>query len=487
MMSWSLRRLLLFLTILLTAVALRAAEPDGLAGQADQAVRRACDFFHGQVSSQGGYLWKYSADLKKREGEGRADAQTVWVQPPGTPAVGQAYLDVYQQLGDNHYLQLARTAGQCLIDGQLRSGGWDYRIELDPARRRRTSYRVDPGSAGRNTTTLDDDTTQSALRFLIRLDEALEFQDPAIHNAAQVGLAALLAAQYPNGAWPQRFEKPADPAEFPVLQASYPETWPREWPAPKYADYYTLNDNTLVDTIDLMLLAAAIYEDPRYRRAAMRGADFLLLAQMPDPQPGWAQQYDRQMQPAWARKFEPPAISGSESAGAIRCLLRAYSETGQRKYLDAAGRGLEYYRRVRLPAGGLARFYELKTDRPLYFTKTYELTYDNSDVPTHYSFEGGDWTAALTRQHQTLTTTPTDRLRPAPVVSPRRPAKMSASLAARARQTIDSLDARGAWVEAGRLRYHGDDDETREVIDCRTFAENIRLLAGFIAAARADG
>ena len=31
--------------------------------------------------------------------------------------------------------------------------------------------------------------------------------------------------------------------------------------------------------------------------------------QMPDPQPGWAQQYDYDMRPMWARKFEPAAIT----------------------------------------------------------------------------------------------------------------------------------------------------------------------------------
>ena len=57
---------------------------------------------------------------------------------------------------------------------------------------------------------------------------------------------------------------------------------------------------------------------------------------------------------------------------------------------------LAYLKKSLLPDGRLARFYELKTNKPLYFTKTYELTYDDSDMPTHYSFKcptataGGD-------------------------------------------------------------------------------------------------
>ena len=48
--------------------------------------------------------------------------------------------------------------------------------------------------------------------------------------------------------------------------------------------------------------AADIYGESRFTDAAKRGGDFLILAQLPDPQPAWAQQYNAQMQPAWARK-----------------------------------------------------------------------------------------------------------------------------------------------------------------------------------------
>ena len=52
--------------------------------------------------------------------------------------------------------------------------------------------------------------------------------------------------------------------------------------------------------------------------AARRGGDFILLAQMPEPQPAWAQQYNARMEPAWARRFEPASITGGESVGACR-------------------------------------------------------------------------------------------------------------------------------------------------------------------------
>src|SRR5690242_5130579 len=84
-----------------------------------------------------------------------------------------------------------------------------------------------------------------------------------------------------------------------------------------------------------VLEAARIYNEPKYRAVAEKGGEFILLAQMPDPQPAWAQQYDREMHPAWARAFEPPAVTGGESQGIMKTLLVLFQETGNRKYLDA--------------------------------------------------------------------------------------------------------------------------------------------------------
>ncbi len=276
------------------------AADDDLPRQAVQTMRRATQFFRTRVATEGGYLWRYSDDLARREGEGKASARTVWVQPPGTPSVGMAFLEAYQATGDRLFLDAACEAGRCLVRGQLRSGGWTYSITFDPAERKRYAYRVDAPtttSKQRNMSTLDDNTTQAAIRFLVRLDSALG-GDRTLGKAARDALDSVLAAQYPNGAWPQGFEAPPDPANYPVQKASYPETWSRTYEKPSYTGYYTLNDNVLRDTVEMLFEAARIYGDERFRRAAARAGDFLRLAQMPDPQPAWAQQYDPQMRPA---------------------------------------------------------------------------------------------------------------------------------------------------------------------------------------------
>ena len=83
-----------------------------------------------------------------------------------------------------------------------------------------------------------------------------------------------------------------------------------------------------------MLDASDVYRNPRYLAAAKRGGDFLRLAQMPDPQPGWAQTYNIRMQPVWGRKFEPPAISGAESQAVLESLLLLCRRTADKKYLE---------------------------------------------------------------------------------------------------------------------------------------------------------
>jgi len=452
------------------------------ADQAHEALTRAIRYFRENVSAEGGYLWKYRADLKVREGEGTASPTQVWVQPPGTPAVGQAILNAYLATNDPYYLKVARDAGQALIRGQLNSGGWNYVIEFAPEKRNGYAYRVDKSSKGKNVTTLDDNNTQSALRFLMRLDAAQKNSDPELSAAIDYGLNALVKAQYPNGAWPQRYEEFPDPEKFPVRPASYPETWSRTFPKSNYYSFYTLNDNTISDVIDTLLEADRQYREPKYRAAALKGGDFFLLAQMPDPQPGWAQQYDADMHPAWARKFEPPAITGSESQNAMKLLLRLYEQTGDAKYLQPLPKALAYYRTCVLKEGRLARFYELQTNRPLYFNTKYELGYDDSDLPTHYGFKVSNNLDQIAREYERLKAIEPSTL-PRPAKKSGVPS-LSATLRKEAKEVVAALDAQGRWLERGHMEHSEDSRET-DVLDCRTFIQRVETLSRFLAASRA--
>lgn len=455
------------------------------ADAARKALHRAVRFFREHCSAGGGYVYKVSSDLTLRQGEEPVGQTTAWIQAPGTPSVGTAYLEAYRLTRDPLLLEAARETAGSLLRGQLVSGGWDNQMEFDPAERKKHAYRVDvsPGaSVGklRNTTTFDDDKSQFAARFLMNLDRELEFKDAPLHEAVLYALDAFVKAQYPNGAWPQRYNEFPRADDFPVRKASIPEEWPREFSGVKYSSYYTLNDGAISDLIETMLDAWDLYKDPKYLDAARRGGDFFLLAQLPEPQPGWAQQYDLEMHPAWARKFEPPAVSGGESQGVMQTLMLLYRRTGDRKYLEPIPKALAYYHKCLLSDGRLARFYELGTNKPLYFTRDYVLTHSDDDLPTHYAFKVSGRIDRLKEQFDDVSSLPPDQLwKP----STRKPPKMSSALAQKARSVAEALDARGAWVEDGSIETRDRGDVRTKLMDSKSFCRNCITLAEYLSAA----
>jgi len=449
--------------------------------EATGALKKAVQFFRCEVSTHGGYLWRYSGDLKLREGEGKASETMAWVQPPGTPTVGQAFLDAYEATGEKLYLDAARDTAEALLRGQLRSGGWDYRIEFDPENRQRYGYRDNPARQGqRQKTTLDDNTSQSAVRFLMRIDEILKFKDKKIHEAVTFALDSMIKAQFPNGGWDQWWDQlPSghSPQQYPLVKASYPESWPRVWPN-DWTGCYFLNDNVMGDMIVTMLDAYETYGEKSYLTCALKAGDFLLLAQMPQPQPAWAQQYDLNMHPVWDRKFEPPAISGGESQGVMETLMLLSRKTAKPKYLEPIPRAIRYFRGSQLSGSRLARFYELKTNKPLFFTKDYKLTYSSDDMPTHYGFIVDSRLDRIEARYRTLLST---ALADTESGAAKQTVRLTPALIRQTRTVIDRMDERGAWVERGQLRYHKIEPASG-IIDCQTFVNNISILCRFLTA-----
>jgi hypothetical protein len=157
-----------------------------------------------------------------------------------------------------------------------------------------------------------------------------------------------------------------------------------------------------------------------------------------------------------------------------------YRQTGDKKYLEPIPRALDYLAKSEVSPGRLARFYELKTNRPLYFTKQYELAYTADDLPTHYAFIIGSNVVSLRDEYEKLLATDSSRLKPARKAEDY---QLTPALASSARAAIDSLDSRGAWVESGRLRASGQPvDRPTRVITTQTFVRNINTLSRFIAA-----
>ena len=459
-----------------------SADP-ALVQQAAEAARTAVRFLRDSVAEEGGYLWAYSGDLSLREGEfhpalgtQRPPATTIWVQPPGTPSVGMAMLDLWEATGDTFFLDGAKAAATALVRGQLVSGGWAYQIDFSPADRSRWAYRTDLGDAAppegaRNVSTLDDRTTQAALRLLMRVDAATS--DSAIHEATEYGLLAFVRAQYQNGAWPQRYT-----SEGPGSGG--------------YSGFYTFNDATINTCIDLMLEAWRLLGDERWLASAVKGGDFIIASQLPAPQQGWAQQYDEDMQPAHARSFEPRAVCASVTRRNIRTLVDLYLATGEERFLAPIPPALDWLERSVIPIprayfearnrpvadSGWARLYEIGTNTPIFGDRDGLVHYTWAELSEERRLGYGwysVWQDGAARLYAEVQEKGRDAMlaerqaREAP--SGGALAQEITGLEPRVRSTVQALGTDGRWL----------DDEGW--IRMRDYNRNFRTLARYLALA----
>ena len=438
--------------------------------EAATVMKRAAEFFHGKVARHGGYVYHYSPDLEERWGEGRATPDQVWVQEPGTPAVGSAFVAAFEATSDPFYLQAAKEAAAAVMHGQLQSGGWTNAVDFDPQGSQAALYRNGQGKPkGKNFSTLDDGITQGALRFLLRLEKVQPEAVPGLKNSIDVALDALLAAQFANGGFPQGWQGPVE--DRPIVKAHYPDyDWRTENRIKNYWDHYTLNDGVCGQVAATLELAVRLRGDLRCKDALLKLGDFLLLAQMPEPQPAWAQQYDPQMRPIWARKFEPPAIAGRESEDAMLTLIHIAKLTREARFVATIPAARAWMERSLLPDGKLSRYYELQTNRPLYMTDDYELTHDDRKLPKHYGWQNEsrlkEIDAAMAGLRQNATEPP---------VLPSADA---------IREVIAAMDDQGRWIS----RYDGQMlvgqpkfAMGQEYLSSAVFAENVTLISRFLA------
>lgn len=471
--------LLSLLVVIGNSPRLLAGADDDLQKQAGAALHRAIGFYRDKVATHGGYVYHYSLDLNERWGEGVATHDQIWVQPPGTPTVGMALLKAYAATGNREYLDTATKAAEALIYGQLASGGWTNSVDFNPQGNHVAQYRNGKGK-GKNNSTLDDGITQSAIRFLVRTDRAHEFKHKAIHDAAQFALNALLQAQYDNGAFPQVWTGPVS-AAVTARKASYPEhDWRTEGKVKNYWNMFTLNDNIAGNVTLALREAWDVYQDDKYKAALLKLGDFLLLAQLPDPQPAWSQQYDLEMRPIWARRFEPAAVTGSESQDVLESLLRIHELSGDAKYLEPFPRALAYLRKSLLPDGRLSRYYELRTNKPLYMERRndeYRLTFDDSNLPDHYGWKIASRLDAIEAAFKQAK----ERGRIMPKEISR------AEKEQQVRQIINDLDGQGRWVSAydgERLVGQPKFKPGYRYLSSAVFSRNVENLSDFLEATK---
>ncbi len=281
----------------------------------------------------------------------------------------------------------ARAIADNVIRWQSPQGGWPKDTDLaagppSPAALPETLVR---GGAD----TIDNGATTTPMRFLALMVQAT--RDTRYRAGFDRGVDYLLAAQYPNGGWPQY---------FPLRKGYY--------------SHITYNDDAMVNVLTVLRGAAAgeppydFVDAARRARAAAavaRGIDCILRTQIKQngKLTAWCAQHDEKtLEPAWARNYEPPTLSGGESVGIVRCLMEIEQPTpeivaavnGAVAWLEAVaihGVRLEEFtgadgkrdkRVVADPAAEplWARFYELGTNRPVFTGRDKVLRYAISEI-----------------------------------------------------------------------------------------------------------
>ena len=281
----------------------------------------------------------------------------------------------------------ARDIADTVLLYQLPGGGWPKNRDMTLTPTAEAAARTAPVAADEQMPTIDNGATHIQLRLLARVLSA--HNGSAAHRAAvERGLDYLLAAQYPNGGWPQF---------FPLREGYY--------------SHITFNDDAMAEV--LMVLddvgqgraPFAFVDAGRRARAAdavKKGIDCILRCQVVDrgEKTVWCAQHDEQtFAPAAARKFEPVSLSGGESVGIVRFLMRL--DNPSLEVMAAVESAVAWFRRVqvnglryeRVPAPALpkgfdmvatpdrsapplwARFYELGTDRPIFIGRDAVIRY----------------------------------------------------------------------------------------------------------------
>jgi len=278
----------------------------------------------------------------------------------------------------------ARALGDAILSFQSPTGGWSKQVDYAKGIRPRGMHWSAQGSAEEPwhyTATIDNKSTTEQIRFLVKLWDATgsDSAKRGIGNA----LDYILAAQFPNGAWPQ--------------------VYPLEG---GYHDHITINDNALIEilcVLDLLIRRGA--DDPmmdadRRRLASIafaRGVDCLLHLQF--VQRGtptvWCAQYDSiSLAPAAARLKEPAALSSSESVDIVEFLMKLPAPSPEiRSAIEHAlawfeATALTHLRPVQRdgrtwldPSPGpnprlWARFYDVENNRPMFSGAQDGFVYD---------------------------------------------------------------------------------------------------------------
>jgi len=245
-------------------------------------------------------------------------------------------------------------------------------------------------------TTFDNSTTYTHIEYLAKVYSQTKIEK--YKDACLKGIAFTLSAQFQNGGWPQYF-----PLEN------------------NYSRRITFNDGAFIGV--MQLLKKIVDGNPDFsfvgndvrgkvKLAFEKGLDCILKTQITDngKLTAWCQQHDEiNLSPAWARADEPPSICNGESATVVLFLMSLPNPN--EKIIKSVQSAVKWFNDSKIyhtkvetvPAppekskyktttydkvvvtDQLAppiwtRYYELKTERPLFCDRNSKFLYSLAEV-----------------------------------------------------------------------------------------------------------
>jgi PelA/Pel-15E family pectate lyase len=299
----------------------------------------------------------------------------------------------------------ARHIADVIVSFQTPAGGWGKNMNMGgPVRVQGQSFVPDnsnrlpsPGDfdAARDPSwhyvgTLDNDATTTEMQFLAKVQAIIPRADGEVYRAAFLrGVRYLLAAQYPNGGWPQ--------------------VWPLDG---GYHDAITFNDDAVYNATELLTEVSEGKPEEAFVPAELRdkatpavanALKCILAAQfrVSGRQTIWGQQVDMlTLNPVSARNYEPAALSSEESAHLLMYLMSLPRPSASVK--TAISDGISWLRAHAIynkavvggrntaegrhlieqqGAGPLwARFYALDTEKPIFGDRDKTLHDDMNEI-----------------------------------------------------------------------------------------------------------
>ena len=264
-----------------------------------------------------------------------------------------------------------RKALDCILSWQTEHGNWPKNMD--------TTRKEYSGKGKKPAGTFDNGATIGEMRVLaraVRVTGEIRYRKAFLR-----GFDHILKAQYPNGGWPQF---------YPLSKG--------------YHRHITFNDDTMIRVMEFLrdVTKSKEYQflDKERRAAAGKaieqGLACILKCQvvMNDTPTVWcAQHHAKTLMPVQARSYEHPSLSGAESAGILLFLMSLDRPSPEVVRAVKAGVAwyssakIEGYRYRKSKTGQAlskdskapplwARFYEIKTNRPIFSDRDGIVRYD---------------------------------------------------------------------------------------------------------------